>query len=339
MTTTQTRPQNEQPATDDAQQGAIEAAASARFLAEVERQFAAEMNESLEFTKHERKLAQHLYVKVDASLKTMEDNRLKRNQTNRAPFNWKNVNLRKLAIDGVHRIGLGLDALIPNHIHPIAYWNGKLEKYDLDLRVGYVGEDFCRRTLAVDPPLSVSYEVVYDTDVFEALPKSSEREVEGYRFEITQPFDRGTPIGGFGYITYDDPRKNRLVLVAKRDFDRARDAAQTKDFWNKNDVEMMYKTIVHRVTSKIPLDPSKVNAASYAYVESQESAPDMDTEAERQANRELLDIDDGRTIDVEPAPQVAAAPQQPEPVPAAQSEGENGNLFDQADAPPPKPRF
>ena len=333
MTKTQTKPQDEQEAPS-----AIEVS-SARLVNMMQRYFESSSGGEMQFTDYERRLANHMHVKVDASLKAFEDTRLKRNQNNKAPFVWRHVNLEKFAIDGVHRIQLGLDALIPNHIHPVAYWNSKIEKYDIDLRIGYVGQDYCRRHLAVDRPLEVVYELVYDSDHFKALPRSTEREVEGYEFEITQPFSRGNPIGGFGYIVYEDPRKNKLVLVTQRDFDRAKSAAQTNDFWSKNDVEMMYKTVVHRVTSKIPIDPAKANAAAYAYVEQQENAPDTQVEAQRHANRELLDIDDGRTIDIEPAPQVAAAPEQPEPVPTAQTEGENGSLFDQADAPPPKPRF
>lgn len=281
------------------------AAASTRFLSEVERQFGEQLGEGLSFTAHEKKLAQHLYVKVDATLKAMDERRIKAGQSNKKPYAWANVNITKLAIDAVHRIGLGLDALIPNHIHPVAYWNGKINKYDLDLRVGYVGQDYCRRRLAVEPPIAITYELVHATDTFRALPRSQGRDVETYVFEINQPFDRGPAVGGFGYITYEDPRKNHLVLVTPRDFERARNAAQTQDFWKANDLEMLYKTVVHRVTSKIPLDPEKVNAASYARIEEQEFAADFGTEVATQANRQLVD-----TIDVDRGP--APTPQRDE---------------------------
>lgn len=303
------------------------AAASTRFLAEVERQFGAQLGEELSFTAHERKLAQHLYVKVDAALKAMDEARVKRGQSNKKPFTWQNVNLTKLAIDAVHRVSLGLDALIPNHIHPVAYWNGKLNKYDLDLRVGYVGQDYCRRRLAVVQPVDITYELVYETDTFRALPRSHDREVESYEFEINQPFARGEVVGGFGYIVYEDARMNRLVLVTPRDFERARKAAQTSDFWDKNDLEMLYKTVVHRVTSKVPLDPEKVNAASYARIEAQEFAGDFDAEAATQANRQLVDtIDVSGTSSKEPTAPAPAA--DPGPTPTPEDLGESSDADD-----------
>lgn len=259
---------------------------SGRFLSKVEKEFGVIMSGELEFNQEQRRLAQHLFAKVDASLKTMEANRLSRNQRNKAEFAWKNVNMEKLALDTVHRVSLGLDALVPNHLHPIAYWNSKQEKYDIDLRIGYTGQDFIRRRLAVEPPLDVIYELVHETDHFQPLPRSSIREVEGYEFEITRPFDRGEVIGGFGYIMYDEPRKNRLVIVTPRDFDRARNSAQTKDFWDKNELEMKYKTLVHRVAAKVPLDPAKLNSAAVAEIG--EDNFDRDREVIVEANRDLL---------------------------------------------------
>jgi recombination protein RecT len=307
---------------------AIEQVHSRRFLAEVERQFVAQIGGALEFSEHEKRLGQHLYVKVDAALKAMEENRLKRNQTQKAEFAWKNVNIQKLAIDSVHRIRLGLDALIPNHIHSVAYWNSKAEKYDIDLRIGYVGQDYARRRLAIDSPIDVIYELVYETDHFKPLPRSTTREVEGYEFEIQKPFARGEVIGGFGYIIYDDSRKNRLVLVTPRDFQRSRNSAQTKDFWDNNDLEMKLKTVVHRVTAKIPLDPNKVNAAAFALVDAQEHAGDIEQEVAQQANRQTIDVEASAPrpgngqLKVDPEPELEVEPE-PAPEPEVQVEGQS----------------
>jgi len=275
-----------------AQQTALAEVNSAKFVAAVERQFAAEMGSALAFTDYEKTLAQHLFLKVDVALKTLEAKRLDQNATQKAPFAWPNVNMTKLALDGVHRVNLGLDALIPNHISPIPYWNKRLEKYDLDLRVGYVGQDFCRRNLAVETPVDVIYELVFSTDKFRPIMRSLTNKVEGYEFEITTPFQRGDVIGGFGYIMYANPEQNRLVLVTERDFKRAEAAAGSADFWgaNKSRQEMQFKTIVHRVTAKIPLDPRKVNAASYAYVEAQETEGAAERDADANANGKVIDI-------------------------------------------------
>lgn len=264
---------------------------STRFVAEVQRQFVAEMGDALHFTEYEKTLAQHMYVKIDAALAALEAKRIEENK-NTAPYKWENVNLQKLALDSVHRIGLGLDALVPNHIHPIPYFNKRLGKYDLDLRIGYVGKDYCRRKMTTEEPIDVIYQLVHEHDVFEPLMRSAKNEYESYIFEIQKPFDRGKVLGGFGYIMYTDPKKNKLILVTPRDFQKAKMASGTEKFWGaeKWEEEMMYKTIVHRVADKLPLDPTKVNAKSYAYVEEQESEERIDREIDENANSRVIDI-------------------------------------------------
>lgn len=261
-----------------------------RFVNEVQRQFVAELGDSLKFTDYEKTLAQHMYVKIDTALAEAES---KRTDQNKPPIVWANVNLQKLALDAVHRIGLGLDALIPNHIHPIPYFNSRTKQYDIDLRIGYMGKDYCRRKMCTEEPLEVIYHLVHEHDVFIPIMKSARNEVESYEFEIQQPFDRGKVVGGFGYIVYADSRKNKLVIVTMKDFEKARNAAQSDKFWSpdKWEEEMMYKTIVHRVSEKLPLDPTKVNAKSYAYVERQEEEDRYEREVIENANQTTIDVE------------------------------------------------
>lgn len=278
------------------QEGALArpaATVSERFLADVERQFLAEMGRGVQFTALERRLVQHMYLSVDQALKNAEARRKQGSE-----YTWNNIDRQKLAMDAVHRVALGLDALVPGHLWPIFYFNGKKGQYDVDLRIGYVGRDYVVRRFAVDQPVDITYELVHATDHFKALPKSSTREVEGYEFEITSPFDRGQVVGGFGYVVYDDPRKNRLILVTPRDFDRAQKAAKTSDFWTANDLEMRLKTIYHRVAGKIPLDPAKViNAAALAAVLDDDAGQvatavaQVQSAARATANSEVLTID------------------------------------------------
>jgi len=283
---------------------------SERFMQDVEKQFLAEMGDGPKFSAFQKKLVQHMYLKVDASLKAQED---KRQQKGRGgtEYAWNTVDRQKLALDTVHIVSLGLDPLISNHVHPVFYFNGRKEKYDVQLQVGYMGRDYIARQHAVEPPIAITYELVYDSDNFKALPRSSEREVEGYEFEITKPFDRGTIIGGFGYIQYADPKKNRLVLVTQRDFKRSQGASKS-DFWQKNDVEMHLKTVYHRVASKVQLDPAKVNSAAFAALSTDDpmtAEEEVDEEARTNANREVMDFDDERTIDAEPVGSSTPDPQ------------------------------
>jgi len=238
--------------------------AAARFTAIVLREFNGLTGSNLGLTDFQKKLAQHLFVKVDVALKSFE---AKRKGTAVAPYTWANINLDKLAVDAIYRIDLGLDALIPNHIHPVPYWNDREGKYDLDLRIGYVGKDYYHRKFAVDPPVTVVYELVYSTDKFKPI-----KTVDGsskFEFEITQPFARGDVIGGFGYVIYDDPRKNFLIIVSEDTFLKSKELARSQEFWENYPIEMRLKTLVHRTTDKIPIDPQKTNK-SYAAVEKEE---------------------------------------------------------------------
>lgn len=252
----------------------------------------------LQLTPVQKRLAQHLFISIDHALQSFEKKRLATNQKDKAPFEWSNVNLAKLATDAIHRINLGLDALIPNHISPIPYFNGKEKKYDLDLRVGYVGKDYYRRKMALYEPMDIFYELVYSNDNFTPLKKSIKNEIESYEFEIKEPFNRGNIIGGFGYVMYEDSRKNKLVIVSEAAFKKAEKNAKSSNFWKDYPIEMRYKTLVHRVTDKLAVDPEKINE-SYAIVEEDDMETKLLEDIDANANREPIDIQP----DPEPEPQ------------------------------------
>mgnify|MGYP002801517327 CR=1 FL=1 len=262
--------------------------ASERFTNQIMSQFQAEAGSPVQFTAYERALAQHLFLKVDSCLKEFEKKRRESGKESQAPFIWQNVNMRKLALDAVHRIQLGLDALIPAHIYPIPYFNGKEKLYDIDLRVGYRVELYFRRVSAVEMPQDVRLELVYSSDEFSPMMKSHDNNVEDYTFKIVNPFNRGNIIGGFAYISYKDPQKNKLVLVSEADFKKSCQAAKSQDFWSKYPAEMRYKTLVHRAMSHLPIDPKKVNAPAFAAVESDS----VEAEIDRNANGEAIVVED-----------------------------------------------
>lgn len=274
-----------------------------RFTGNVVRTYEAEAGTQLAFTDYERRLAQHLFVRIDAALKEAES---KRTDKTKPPIIWQNINMQKLALDAVNRVQLGLDALLPATIYPIAYLNGKTNLYDLDLRIGYKGEDYYRREMAVDPPIDIRYELVHATDRFQPVMRSGKNLREDYEFEITSPFDRGEVVGGFAYIMYANEAKNKLVMVSRAQFEKSRKVAKAGDFWNNWYEEMCYKTLVHRAVSQLTPDPKKVNAAAYAYVDEQERAAGATAaqrEADTLANTETLPIDGGFVEDeTEPEP-------------------------------------
>lgn len=272
---------------------------SERFMKNIQAQFAAEAGSPVAFSDYEKSLAQHLFLKLDSVLQELEAKRIKDGKDNQTPYTWHNVNMRKLSLDAVHTVKLGLDALIANHVHPIPYFNGKEKKYDLDLRVGYVGKAYYRMQAAVEKPKDIIFELVYSSDHFKPIKKSISNKVESYEFEIQNPFDRGEIIGGFGYIVYEDETKNKLVTVSEKDFLKSRDAAQSKKFWDGHPTEMRYKTLVHRVTEHLQIDPRKVNA-SYLYMEGKDEEEAMRREVNENANKEILDVDFEEVPDEQP---------------------------------------
>lgn len=298
----------------------IEPTISEKFIAKVQRQFQSEMGSPLAWTPLQRTLGQHLYLKIDASLRDLEIKRQKNNaKRDDPPITWANVNMTKLALDSVHRINLELDALIPNHIHVIPYLNGRTKQYDVDLRIGYMGVDHCHRRFSIDPPLDIRYQLVHDTDKFSYGENGG---IAYVNFEQTNPFSPGTVIGGFGYITFEDPRKNRVIIVEYREFEKARRSSYGTEFWGgpetkwvkedgrnvkvetgeydeRFEKEMQYKTVVLRVANKLPLDPNKVNVAAWDTItaaEIQMVQDDVDQQISQHANKETLALDERKQV-------------------------------------------
>lgn len=233
---------------------------SERFALAVERQFISEVG-NVNFSAYEKTLAQHLYIKIDAALAEAET---KRKDASKPAIAWPNINMVKLAIDAVNRVQLGIDALIPGSIYPIAYLNERTKKYDVDLRVGYRGELFYKMHASQKPIRNVRIELVYDSDKFTVYKAGMSQKLEGYDFEITSPFDRGTLVGGFGYIEYENESDNTLVVLSKAEIDKFKGKAMGQQFWGEWYEQMAYKTIVHRTMSKIIIDPEKINATAMA---------------------------------------------------------------------------
>uniref|UniRef100_A0A6M3K2K1 Putative DNA recombination protein n=1 Tax=viral metagenome TaxID=1070528 RepID=A0A6M3K2K1_9ZZZZ len=274
----------------------VEPTYSHRFANMVVKEFSSEVG-VMTLTPYQRRLAQHMFIAVDTQLKNLEVKRLDQGGADKGtPIVWQNINMNKLAIDAVHRVELGLDALIPNHIHPIPYFNKRKQKYDLDLRIGFAGKDCYRRKVALDPPIDIIYELVHEKDTFKPIKKSLTGN-ESYEFEITNPFDRGEVVGGFGYIMHEDPRKNRLIIVTKADFDKSKKLAKSDTFWKNHEREMQYKTLVHRTTEKINIDPEKVNA-SFLKVEIDDTIQGAERDIDEKANKGFMG-EEGEVVEAE----------------------------------------
>jgi len=268
----------------------IERTSSEKFTGMILREFAATVGQGFEMTQYQRQLAQHLFIKIDSSLKDLEVKRQgDPKKVNNSPISWANSNLNKMAIDAIHKINIGLDALIDNHLHVIPYWSTRDKKYNIDLRVGYVGKDYYKRKYALDPPADILYELVYTTDKFTPIMRSTNTDIETYHFEVTKPFDRGEVVGGFGYLIYDNPTKNKLIFVQMKRIKQAENKGN-KTFWTDSREQMQWKTIVTAVTNKINPDPQKVND-SYFIVESQDNEDQVQADIDENANKEVIEVE------------------------------------------------
>ena len=257
-------------------------------------------------TEREKQLIRNYFICIDQTLQKAEAERLRKNANNRDPkynnelaYTWNNVDLSALALDLAHYARVGLDMMEDNTLFPIPYKNSKGNKYSMTLMEGYNGIRFQAEKYALDPFKAVTVEVIYANDKFRPIKKDSRNPVEGYEFDIPQPFDRGEPVGVFGYIEFEDPSKHKLVVFSKADVMKRKPKYASPEFWGGKkkiwengkqiEVEMegwvaeMYEKTMKREiygSKRIPRDPDKVDE-SYNYIRQREQHyEDMVIEAE-----------------------------------------------------------
>ena len=249
----------------------------------------------------QKSLINNYFIVVDKTLKNAEEERKSKNARNSdprynndLPVTWENVNMTDLALDLVHYARMGLDMLQPNMLFPIPYKNNKSQKYDITLMKGYNGIFYISQKYALEAPKALAVEVVYSNDHFKPLKKNFDRAVEAYEFEITSPFDRGEIIGGFAYLEYADPAKNKLVIMSMKDIEKRKPAHASDNFWGKWKDEMVRKTIVREACSGkyIPVDPLKIDDAYHASKarELRYAEIEADAEAEENSGRVVIDV-------------------------------------------------
>lgn len=332
-------PQNQlQPQAPDTAIQPTEPNMSERFTVKVMKEFAGSVG-APHVTNFQKRLIQGYFISIDRALKMAEEERQRKNSNNSdhsydndLPVVWANVNLNDLALDLVHYARLGLDMMQDNHLFPIPYKNNKRNCYDITLMEGYNGVRYIAERYAVEFPRAITVELVYSTDTFVPIKKDSRHNVETYEFTINDAFERGEVKGGFGYIEYDDPSKNELVIMSMKDIMKRKPAYASANFWGgkatewktvdgkrkKVEVEkegwfeeMCRKTIMREVYSAkhIPRDPQKVDD-TYQYLKMREAK-----RAEMEA-QDIIDIHaNGDVIDTTPELPGATPTALPEPTP------------------------
>ena len=316
---------------------------SERFTNLVLHEFGSNVAGALQVSEYQKRLIQGYFIAIDRALKMAEEARIRKNEANKdhkydnnLPVTWNNVNLNDLALDVVHYAKMGLDMMMDNHLFPIPYKNNKTNKYDVTLMPGYNGIQYIAEKYAVEQPKAVTIELVYSTDTFKPIKKSKDNQVESYIFEINNPFDRGEIVGGFGYIEYEDPVKNKLIIMTKKDIEKRKPAYAAAEFWggttkvweNGKQVEketdgwfeeMCLKTIKREVYSAkhIPRDPKKIDD-NYQYMKMREARY-----AELEAQAEIDGYANTIVIDTTPT-----MPEEPKQLQGPQIEPETGEIIE-----------
>lgn len=295
-----------------------------RFADKVFAEFSENIPGTLQVTDFQKQLIQGYFIAINRALEVAEDNRIKKNANNKDPkYNndlpvvWGNVNLKDLALDVIHYARMGLDMMQDNHLSAIPFKNNKNRNYDMTLIPGYNGISYIAEKYAVTPPSAVTIELVYDSDTFIPHKKSMENKIEGYEFEINNPFNRGEIIGGFGYIEYADPLKNKLIIMTLKDILKRKPTYASAEFWGGKSKrweggklveveldgwfeEMCLKTIKREVYSakNIPRDPKKIDDA-YQYMKAREArCAELEAQAEIDKNANLVVLDTAEIEDV-----------------------------------------
>ncbi|HEX3026394.1 MAG TPA: recombinase RecT, partial [Clostridia bacterium] len=209
--------------------------ASEAFTQKVMAEFQGKVGGKLELPETQRNLIQGYFIGVDKAIKAAEENRLRNNKWKRdkedLPVTWNNVNMTDLALDVMHYSKLGLDITQKNNINAIPFKNNRTNKYDIGFIPGYVGIQLTAYKYAREVPVSVTTELVYKNDTFRIIKKSAEIPYDRYIFEIDNPFDRGDIVGGFGYIEFKEPKKNRLVFMSMHDIEKRKPKYAAAEFW------------------------------------------------------------------------------------------------------------
>ncbi|CAM4179380.1 recombinase RecT [Paenibacillus xylanexedens] len=285
---------------------------SERFMTKVISEFGSSVGE-VALTNFQKRLAQNYFIALDAVLKTAEEKRLKKSDQYRdpVPMTWANVNMDKLSRDVVAYARIGFDPAQPNHISLIPFKNNNTGKYDIGFIEGYRGLELKSVKYGLEVPDHVTVELVYSNDYFAPIKKDANHPHESYEFEIKNPFDRGTILGGFYFHSFiKTPQKNKLVMMTLKEIEKRKPEKASVEFWggekdvweNKKKVgketvegwheKMCWKTVYRAAHNDITIDSQKIDDdyLRLKQIESDLSDAEVSEEIRANANRDVIDV-------------------------------------------------
>lgn len=160
----------------------------------------------ISITPKQMQLISNYYIKLDEMIRN-PDSKIQ---------NWRQVRIPELALTLAHMAKLNLDMSL-DHLSFIPFEHGNTGTYDLVPAISKHGYWYIAKTYGIDPPDNYVVELVYSNDTFSVSKKDANHECDSYVFEISNPFDRGKIIGGFGCLEYKDKTKNKILVMSEAD--------------------------------------------------------------------------------------------------------------------------
>ncbi|MGF6354027.1 recombination protein RecT [Paenibacillus sp. 4624] len=305
--------QNQQaPQTGEQAIAKTEPTQSERFMAKVISEFGSSVGE-VALTNFQKRLAQNYFIALDGVLKTAEEKRLKKSDQYRdpVPMTWANVNMDKLSRDVVAYARIGFDPAQANHINLIPFKNNNSGKYDIGFIEGYRGIELKSVKYGLEVPDHVTVELVYSNDYFAPIKKDANHPHESYEFEIKNPFDRGTILGGFYFHSFiKTPEKNKLVMMTIKEIEKRKPEKASAEFWGgekdkwekgkkvgTETVEgwydkMVWKTVYRAAHNDITIDSQKIDDdyLRLKQIENDQAEAEVSEEIRANANQNIIDV-------------------------------------------------
>lgn len=236
----------------------------------------------------ERALIANYYIEIDSALATSKQG-----------YTWKDINMMGLSRSVSHLCKLGLDMKL-NHVSFLPFRNSKTGKVEMTSCISAKGWEHIVKSFSKEPVKNVIVELVYSTDTFRITKKDANHPYDNYVFEITNPFDRGTEIGGFAYCEFENQELNKLHVMSMKEILALKPQRADDTFWGKNSPsyhKMLEKTVAKQLLKKIHLDPDKVNGFkdTFDYLQAEEikgaSLEAREIIQDRNSNGPYIDFD------------------------------------------------
>lgn len=305
-------PNQQAPQTGEQAITKTEPTQSERFMTKVISEFGSSVGE-VALTDFQKRLAQNYFIALDGVLKTAEEKRLKKAEKYRdkLPITWVNVDMEKLARDVVAYARIGFDPAQPNHINLIPFKNNNTGKYDIGFIEGYRGLELKSVKYGLDVPDHVTVELVYSNDYFAPIKKDANHPHESYEFQIKNPFDRGSILGGFYFHSFNkNPEKNKLVMMTLKEIEKRKPDHASAEFWGgekdkwengqkvgKEKVEgwyekMCWKTVYRAAHNDITIDSQKIDDdyRRLKQMENDFAEAEVSEEIRANANQNIIDV-------------------------------------------------